>query len=266
MAVSVLAATTVLLLLSGDRVGEVEATSAGGEQVVGGAEVSAPPVREAGGSTDAESLPSLEAGSTMPGVARRLGTALRARLSGRSEIRGELQLLDDVSAALEAGLPVGRAVTLALAHGPSGSVREEQAWTSLSRAALEGQELAPAWARAARTTGSPALAVVARAWRVASLSGAPLADALRVSAHTARERQRLERAVDTATAGARATATVLTLLPLAGVGLAAVLGVPPTMLYGSPAAWASVGAGAMLLLAGQVLVRRLVGRVLKDLR
>ena len=64
----------------------------------------------------------------------------------------------------------------------------------------------------------------------------------------------LERAVDVATAGARATAAVLGLLPLAGVGLAALLGVGPTRLYGSPAALASASAGLVLLGVGLTAV------------
>lgn len=106
---------------------------------------------------------------------------------------------------------------------------------------------------------------MARAWRVAALTGAPLARAVRVSAHVSRERRRLERAVQVATAGARATVTVLTLLPVAGVGLAAVLGVSPLVLYSHPVALASAGAGALLVVVGQLWSRRLVGRVLGGL-
>lgn len=176
-----------------------------------------------------------------------------------------LAVLDDLSAGLEAGLPVPRAVSLALTHRPVHGPGHE-AWSALDLASRDGQGLAPAWARLARATGSPAVASVARAWRVAGLTGAPLSAALRVSATTARERLRLERAVGTATAGARATASVLTVLPVAGVLLAAVLGVGPATLYGSVPALVSAGLGAVLLLVGQVLVRAVVGRVLRDLR
>lgn len=176
-----------------------------------------------------------------------------------------LSVLDDLTAGVEAGLPVSRAVSLALGQHRSRGLGLH-AWSVLAQTAADGQELAPAWARVARATRSPALSSVARAWRVASLTGAPLSDALRVSAETARERLRLERSVDAATAGARATATVLTLLPLAGLVLAAVLGVGPATLYGSPVAWASLGTGAVLLLVGQVLVRTLVERVLQGVR
>lgn len=175
----------------------------------------------------------------------------------------ELQVLDGVAAALDAGLPVGRSLTASIAgatgHGADRSDR--QAWALLRRAAQEGHALAPAWERLARQTGSSTAAAVARSWRVASLTGAPLAASLRVSAHASRERHRLERAVDVATAGARATVTVLSLLPLAGIVLAAVLGVGPAALYGSPVALASLAAGGVLLVVGHLLVRRMVDQV-----
>ena len=197
-----------------------------------------------------------------------LGTAIAPRSWLRRLARGggsaqersaELQLIDGLAAALEAGLPVPRAVGLAVSEGAAG-------WAGLLRAATEGQPLGPAWERLARHSRSPTLASVSRAWRVASLTGAPLASALRVSAHAGRERHRLARAVEVATAGPRATVAVLTLLPLAGAGLAAVLGVGPSSLYGHPIAQASAGTGALLILLGQVWVRRMVADVLRRAR
>ena len=177
----------------------------------------------------------------------------------------ELGVVGTIAAALEAGLPVARAVRLAVPDPPDGST-DGADWRPLARAAAEGQALAPAWDRLGRTTSSPTLTAVARSWAVASRSGAPIGDALRTSAHVARERQRLERAISAASAGARATATVLTWLPLAGVALSAVLGVGPVELYGSPSALLCLGAGATLLLVGRLLVRRLVARVVAELR
>lgn len=184
----------------------------------------------------------------------------RERPSAARSLQEELHVIDALAAALEAGLPVPRAVELAVRGGGEGWGGAGDGGV-LARAAREGQELAPAWERLARQGRSPTVASVSRAWRVASLTGAPLAHALRVSAHAARERRRLVRAVEVAVAGPRATVGVLTLLPLAGVGLAAALGVGPTSLYADPVAQASAGAGALLLLAGQVWVRRMVGSV-----
>lgn len=188
---------------------------------------------------------------------------------GRTEMARdrELQVLDGLAAALEAGLPVPQAVALAVSQVSQAPERHDPSaatgWDELARAASQGQALAPVWQRMARRSGSPTLSAVARAWRVAALTGAPLARAIRVSAHASRERRRLERAVQVATAGARATVSVLTLLPLAGVGLAAVLGVSPVSLYGHPLALASATAGAVLVLTGQLWSRRMVHRVLR---
>ncbi|WP_298888318.1 type II secretion system F family protein [uncultured Serinicoccus sp.] len=199
----------------------------------------------------------------LPALLRRLRSLARHR-SGVGADAEELEVVDTVAAALEGGLPVSRAVELALERARPTPREGGPEWAVVARAAREGEPLAPAWDRVARRAGTPTLGAVARSWQVASRSGAPLAEALRVSAHTARERRRLENAVDAASAGARATATVLTCLPLAGVALAAVLGVPPTALYATPTAWACLAAGATLLLLGQVLVRSLVADVLRS--
>lgn len=200
----------------------------------------------------------------LSGLRERTGGIRGSAGARRRERATELQVLDGLAAALEAGLPVARGVRLAVADVWRGQrPSSTAAWDALGRAASEGQQLGPAWERLARHTRSPTLVAVARAWRVADLTGAPLAGALRVSAHAARERHRLGRAVEVAVAGPRATVAVLTLLPVAGVGLAAVLGVGPDQLYGDPVALAAVGSGAVLLLLGQVWVRRLVDRVLR---
>jgi tight adherence protein B len=243
------------------------------------------PSREVATSTSTDGTP---ATAGTPGGPRRasvredLGRWL-GRLGARSADRTrdlELRMLDGLAAALEAGLPVPRAVVLAVSgaassarpsrrrrgRGRRGEWARTSGWDELARAAAQGQALAPVWQRLARREGSQTLSSVARAWRVAALTGAPLARAVRVSAHVCRERRRLERAVQVATAGARATVTVLTLLPLAGVGLAAVLGVPPLTLYSHPLALAGAGAGAVLTLVGQLWSRRLVSQVVRGVR
>lgn len=261
LVVCLLAAGAVLLWPAGGRAAQVRAgVPRVGEGRAGGVRVGPVPGQ------DADGVPGDDLdvdGQGWRARVRLLAHRLRHRGASARARSTELALIDGLAAALEAGLPVPRAVALTVGElgleesGPPG-------WAGLARAAAEGQELAPAWQRLARQTRSPALGSVARAWRVASLTGAPLASALRVSAHTARERHRLIRAVEVATAGPRATVGVLTLLPLAGVGLAAVLGVGPTTLYGHPIAQASAGTGALLILAGQVWVRRMVAGVTRS--
>lgn len=185
--------------------------------------------------------------------------AARGSRTGTAE---HVQLLDGLAAALDAGLSTGHALRVALESARPAAGRDP--WSELARAAADGQPLAPAWARLARRTRSRTAASVARAWAVAAATGAPLAAAVRFSAHEARERHRLERAVEVATAGARATASVLGLLPVAGVGLAALLGIGPAALYGAPLGALSAGLGLVLLGLGHAVVRRMVRGVLKD--
>lgn len=194
---------------------------------------------------------------------RRVAELLRTvRRRGRLGTVEEVQLLDGLAAALEAGLPTGHALEVAL-DPVVGAGAGGGAWSELARAAQEGQPLGPAWQRLARRTGSLTASSVGRAWTLAAVTGAPVAAAVRSSAHAARERRRLERAVEVATAGARATATVLGLLPVAGVGLAALLGIGPLTLYSHPLALASAALGAVLLVVGHLTVRRMVRGVLR---
>lgn len=172
----------------------------------------------------------------------------------------EVHLLDALAAALEAGMPTDRALCLAL-DSAAAVDRLPADWAELRRAAELGLPLAPSWARVARRTGSTTAASAGRAWAVATASGAPLAAAVRSAAQAARERHRLLRVVETTTAGARATVAVLTLLPVAGVGLASLLGVDPLRLYATPAALASAVLGLVLLAVGHVVVRAMVARV-----
>lgn len=194
-------------------------------------------------------------------VLRRRVSSLLGGERGRAEAE-EVLVLDGLAAALEAGLPTGQALHLALDAGQLHRGRT-WSWEELWRASGEGQPLAPVWARVARRTGSPTLSAVARAWTVASVTGAPLATAVRAGAEAARERRRLHRAVEVATAGARATGRVLALLPLAGVGLAALLGIGPRELYAHPLAAGAAGAGVLLLGVGRLLVGRLVADIVR---
>lgn len=92
-------------------------------------------------------------------------------------------------------------------------------------------------------------------------SGAPLAKIL------ARYAQGLEATLDsraaraTALAGPKATARLLTWLPVGGLGLGYALGADPlSALTQSPAGWAAAGTGTVLALAARIWSRVLVRR------
>lgn len=170
-----------------------------------------------------------------------------------------LPLLDALAAALRAGLPPAAAVSLA-AEGHSDGLRAAVVRPVLD-AARAGRPTAAAWERAARAGGGVELAAVARAVGLSEQLGAPLADAVAGAAEAVRARREMHRRLQTATAGARATAALLTALPLGGLGVAATMGVGPTELYGSPPALASLLLGLLLLGLGRLIVHRLIRRV-----
>lgn len=203
-------------------------------------------------------------GSAESGVSRWRGavTSARGRLgwSGRARTRDSdlwLPVLDQLAASLRAGLPPTDALSLALT-GASGPVRTAVA--VVLDAARDGRPCAPAWARVARSASSPEVELLARSWAVSEQLGAPLADAVVSTARALRSRRDLASRLETATAGARTTATILTLLPLAGVGLALLMGIGPTTLYGSVPAVVSLLGGLLLLIMGRVVVTGMISR------
>src|SRR5699024_7305722 len=162
------------------------------------------------------------------------------------------------SAALRVGLPPAEALALAL-RAAAVPVRDDL--LGVLQAAREGRACGPAWLRVARSTSSTELALLARAWLVSARLGAPLADAVDNAAHAMRSHRELASALETATAGARTTALILTLLPVAGVGIALLMGVTPGELYASPAALVSLSLGVVLILIGRLVVARMIAAV-----
>jgi tight adherence protein B len=108
---------------------------------------------------------------------------------------------------------------------------------------------------------APAAAGLASAWATAHASGAGLAGVVeRVVAELA-ERLELRHEVAAQLAAPRATARLLALLPLGGMGLGVMLGVDPvSMLLGSTLGLCCLLAGSLLALAGVVWVDRLARR------
>ncbi len=89
---------------------------------------------------------------------------------------------------------------------------------------------------------------VAVAWRTAERHGLPMADLLSAVRDDLVARRRFTERTRAALAGARATATVLALLPLLGIGLGQAMGAGPlAILFGG-------GLGGVLLVIGAALV------------
>lgn len=107
--------------------------------------------------------------------------------------------------------------------------------------------------------GDAGVAAVAAAWAVAEHAGASLAPALRGAAEALRDRAGAERDIATALAGPRATARLMSWLPVVGVVMAYAIGVDVigTLVTG-PLGWIAAGSGCGLLIAGRFWTRTLV--------
>ncbi|WP_457973756.1 hypothetical protein [Arthrobacter sp. D1-17] len=133
-------------------------------------------------------------------------------------------------------------------------------------AALRGAPVAEAIRLAVRTSGLPADNGEPRIWtelaacfEIAEASGCPLADVLARFAAQLEVEDDAEAARQTALAGPKATVTLLTWLPLLGLGLGVCLGVDPlAMLVGTPIGIAALVAGILLTVSGRIWSARLV--------
>lgn len=199
--------------------------------------------------------PNPSLGDRARGWGRRLG-AFGSRSPGDT---GQwLSVLDELSASLRVGLPAGEALAMSVTGSPP-AVRT--ALLPVLEATQDGRPGAAAWLRAARSARGGDLEFVARSWAISEQLGAPLADAVESAARGLREERALRGRLDAATAGARTTANILTLLPVAGVGIALLMGIGPAELYGSGLALTSLVAGVVLMAVGRVVVTRMIHRV-----
>jgi tight adherence protein B len=148
-----------------------------------------------------------------------LVTALAAELRGGAEPRVAL------AAACGAAFASVAAAARSPATDPAGALR--------TVAAAEGSEL---------------LADLAAAWQVTDVAGAGLAGPATRLAESARAADAVRRELDAALAGPRATAALLSMLPVAGVLLGSGLGADPLAFL------VSSGDGRVVLLAGTLLI------------
>jgi tight adherence protein B len=175
-----------------------------------------------------------------------------------------LGLLEAVAPALEAGMaPVSALRIAADARSGSGHLDPLAALASdIASAAAEGATLGPLWDKAAESTGSAELLLLAQAWSLTEDMGVPLAKAVRTTAGLLEARIAHERRLAGALAGAKATVNVLSVLPIGGPLLALVLGIGPGELYGgSRLTQASLVLGLCLAGIGRWWVHRMVGAV-----
>lgn len=178
------------------------------------------------------------------------------RRAGRLDI---LPLLDGLSASLAAGLTPEE--SLRMASQASTDVGVRAMLMPVLEAAQEGRPLGVPWQRVAREHDHPDLSSLARAWLISERLGCPLSDAVATTASTSRSRTMMNQRLSSATAGAKATSALLSVLPIGGIGIALMLGIDPLTLYGNPLSLASALCGLCVLMGGRWMVNFLIGRV-----
>ncbi len=138
-------------------------------------------------------------------------------------------------------------------------------WTELAPAAAEarlGGDAARALRALADRPGGQSLREVAAAWQVSARSGASLAQVLDRVGVALRDQEDVANETAAAVAPARATAHLLAVLPVVGLGLGAVLGGDPLrVLFASSVGSLLLVLGSALAMAGVFWVERLVTSV-----
>lgn len=184
--------------------------------------------------------PGVVQNSAQPGAARHsdAGAGLRdgSRLSP-----GSVAVLGAARAAAFRGAPVSEAIRSAVTV----AFRQEAFRQAASRNA--GGREPRIWEQ------------LAACFDIAEASGCPLADVLTRFAAQLEVEDDAEAARQTALAGPRATVSLLTWLPLLGLGLGVALGMDPlAILVGTPLGLGSLAAGLVLTVAGRLWSARLV--------
>lgn len=172
------------------------------------------------------------------------------------------------AAALSAGVALAVEVLAAeLRTGvlPAGALRNVAADLPLLASAAEvserGGDVPAALDLAAAVPGGGDVAHLAAAWRVAERSGAPVAAVLDHVVEALRSEQDLAREVRAECASARATARVLAVLPLLGLGLGSGLGGDPVhVLTGTLPGVVCLAAGCALAMTGLWWVDRITAQ------
>lgn len=153
---------------------------------------------------------------------------------------------------LAAGLEPGAAVRLLDGTGPLEAAAQ-------AASPLEVPEVLVAASASESESARRGWRLLAASWAVATETGAPLAGVLDRAAETLRALADADRQVDLALAGPLATARIVALLPLAGVGLALLIGADPVgVVLGTAPGAVSAALGVAALAVGIRWTRRLV--------
>jgi len=182
--------------------------------------------------------------------------ALRLRRGARrradaAAFRAEVaRVVRAASAELRAGVDPAAALRAATGNA-------SEAWVAVHTA--DGGDVRTALQAVASTPGGESLADISAAWYLAEQAGAPLAGMLDRMANSIHAEVELDREVALEAGPARATARLMAVLPLFGLGLGFLLGVNPVaVLMGSGLGVACLVGGLALACAGLWWIERIV--------
>lgn len=198
--------------------------------------------------------PSGAAVGTSAGVT--LATAVRLLRLRRRRHQAQRRRLEVARgcAAIASQVRVGRVPSEAL----SAAAEDWPVLAAARRAQQLGGEVAQALLAGADRPGCEGLGALARAWRLSTETGAPMASALDQVALSLRRDEALQRTVAAELAGPRATGTVMAILPVVGIGMGYLLGGRPLQfLLEGPLGWGCLVGGVGLACAGVLWVDRL---------
>lgn len=182
----------------------------------------------------------LFAGGTVAALAvRGLVADRRRRRLHRKRQLAVIELCDSLAAELRAGLPAG----LALVRASTGWAE----WEPVVSAVRVGGDVPAALRRCACTPGADGLRVVGAAWEVAGHAGAALGVVLDRVAAGMRSDEEARAEVVAALGPPRATAKMLAVLPVFGLGLGVSMGARPVQFL------LRTGAGLLCLTLGVCL-------------
>lgn len=188
-----------------------------------------------------------------------------ARRTRRREVVTEL--LRSLQPATTAGVPPAAALSAAAATTARGCADDPgfaAAVLRLGEAAAAGVDLPVEFDRMATEFDIPELSLVGASWSMSDDLGCSLGAATSTAVQLLEAQQERDRAVRIAISGPRATMQLLTGLPVAGIGIAALAGVPPTRLYAGGLGVVALGTGVLLLALGRWWSGRLIRRATRS--
>ncbi|WP_371480739.1 type II secretion system F family protein [Kitasatospora sp. NBC_00315] len=193
---------------------------------------------------------------------RRWRARRRSELGARRRATAVVELCTALAAELRSGATPEQAlhtVTTSLARDRALLDRLGEEPVARLAAGRYGGDVPAAFGLLAELPGGRGAAAVAACWRVASGSGAGLADGLDQVAESLRSERALAEEIEGELAAPRATITVLAVLPVLGLLLGSTLGARPLdILLHSATGLGCLAGGALLELAGLVWTARIV--------